>query len=83
MNKKVTIYTTPACVYCRAAKDFFQNHKVVYEEHNVGLDTARREEMVKKSGQLGVPVIAIESEEGDEQIIVGFDQVALKNALGG
>lgn len=74
---KVTIYSTPTCVYCKMAKEFFQKNDVAYTEHNVLADLPARKEMVEKSGQLGVPVIDI-----DGKIIVGFDQHAVKAALG-
>ncbi len=82
MAKKVAIYTTPTCTYCRMTKEFFKENNVQYEEYNVGIDATRRQEMVDKSGQMGVPVIAVETNDGEEQIIVGFDKVALANALG-
>jgi glutaredoxin len=63
-------------------KEFFKENNVQYEEYNVGIDATRRQEMVDKSGQMGVPVIAVETNDGDEQIIVGFDKTALANALG-
>ena len=74
---QVTIYTTPSCVYCRMAKEFFKKNNVAYEEHNAAEDDKAREEMVKKSRQLGVPVIDVNGE-----IFVGFDQKGLKKALG-
>ncbi len=81
--KKVVIYTTPTCSYCKLAKEFFQQHGVSYEEYNVGSDAARREEMINKSGQMGVPVIAISGDDlEEEKIIVGFDKSALASTLG-
>ncbi len=74
---KVLIYTTPTCVYCKMTKEFFKKHNVVYEEKDVSADQKAREEMVEKSGQLGVPVIEI-----DGQIVVGFDEAGLKKILG-
>jgi glutaredoxin-like YruB-family protein len=74
--KKVEIYSTPVCKYCVAAKDFFKANNVPYTEYNVASDTAKREEMVEKSGQLGVPVIDI---GGD--IVVGYDEKTIKNLL--
>lgn len=73
---KVQIYTTPTCVYCKMAKEFFKNNNVEYEEKNVAMDAGARDEMIQKSGQMGVPVIDIEG-----KIIVGFDQPKLKEAL--
>ena len=73
---KVIIYTTPTCVYCKMTKEFFKEHSVNYEEKNVSVDEKARDEMVEKSGQLGVPVINI-----DSQIIVGFDKEKLSKLL--
>jgi len=75
--KKVTIYTTPVCVYCRAAKDFFKKNNISYEEYDVAADMVKRQEMFDKSGQMGVPVITV-----DDQLIVGFNQPVLAKALG-
>ncbi len=73
----VTIYSTPTCVYCKMAKEFFKENKVDYKEFNVATDANAREEMVKKSGQLGVPVVDV-----DGQIIVGFNKEKLSELLG-
>ncbi len=75
--KNVKIYTTPTCVYCKMSKEFFKEHNIQYEEKNVATDAVARDEMVQKSGQLGVPVIVI-----DGNIIVGFDQPKLSELLG-
>ncbi len=75
--KKVEIYSTPTCLYCNAAKDFFNTHGVQYAEYNVATDLAKRQEMVDRSGQLGVPVIVV----GDE-VIVGFDEARLSKLVG-
>lgn len=75
--KNVTIYTTPTCVYCKMAKAFFTEKNVAYTEKDVVTDMKAREEMVQKSGQLGVPVIDVQG-----TIIVGFDRDALVQALG-
>ncbi|MBI2046353.1 MAG: glutaredoxin family protein [Parcubacteria group bacterium] len=74
--QKITIYTTPTCAYCKMAKAFFKEHNVAYEEKDVASDHALAEEMVKKSGQMAVPVIDI-----DGQIVVGFDQGRLSELL--
>ncbi|MEK7596623.1 MAG: glutaredoxin family protein [Patescibacteria group bacterium] len=75
--KKVEIYSTPVCVYCNMAKDFFKKNKINYTEYNVATDTARKEEMIEKSGQFGVPVIVVDS----ENIVMGFDEKVLKDLL--
>ena len=72
----VTIYTTPTCTYCKAAKDFFKENNVEYEEKDVAVDEAAREAMVEKSGQLGVPVIDVKG-----NIVIGFDEGRLSELL--
>jgi len=74
---KVTIFTTPSCVYCKMTKEFFAKNNVQYEEKNVATDIQARNEMLEKSQQLGVPVIEV-----DDMIIVGFDKKNLEMALG-
>jgi len=74
--KNVTIYTTPTCHFCHAAKDFFTANKVKFTDYNVATDLEKRKEMIQKSGQMGVPVIYV----GD-QLVVGFDEGRLKELL--
>lgn len=75
-KQKVTIYTTPTCPYCAMAKSFMKEKGISYDEKNVAADRAAAEEMIHKSGQMGVPVLIIGSE-----VIVGFDEPAIKKAL--
>lgn len=72
----VKIYTTTHCPYCVMAKEFFKKNNVAYQEINVEEDEKAAEEMVEKSGQMGVPVIDI-----DGTIIVGFNKPAIERAL--
>ena len=74
---KVTIYTTPTCVYCKATKAFFQEKNIQYTEKDVAIDEKARDEMVRRSGQMGVPVIDI-----DGKLIIGFDKAKLSELLG-
>ena len=73
---KVIIYSTPTCPWCKLAKEFFKKHDIAFEDKNVAGDHATVEEMIKKSGQLGVPVIDI-----DGQIVIGFDQKKISQLL--
>jgi len=65
----ITVYSTSTCPWCTKAKDYLKSKGVDYKEVNVGIDREGAIEMVKKSGQQGVPVIDI-----DGTIIIGFDQ---------
>ena len=75
--KKVEIYSTPTCGYCKMAKEFFQKNNVEYSEYDVASDEEKRNEMIEKSGQMGVPVIVI-----DDEMTVGFDESKIKEMLG-
>ena len=75
--KPVSIYTTETCGYCKMAKEYFQKNNVEYQEFDVGRDLAKRQEMIEKSGQMGVPVITV----GDD-VIVGFNKPRLQEMLG-
>ena len=75
--KKVEVYSTETCHFCHMAKDFFAAHDVPFTEYNVGTDIAKRNEMLNKSGQMGVPVIVID----DKDVIVGFDQPRIVEVL--
>lgn len=75
--KLVKIFTTPTCHYCKLAKAFFQENGVAYEERDVIADLASRQEMITKSGQMGVPVITV-----DDDLVVGFDEPRLRSLLG-
>ena len=66
-NHNVTVYSTPSCPYCVYAKNYFIKNGVVFNDIDVSRDRAAAEEMVRRSGQMGVPVIDI-----DGNILVGF-----------
>ncbi|MEX1027081.1 MAG: glutaredoxin domain-containing protein, partial [Candidatus Paceibacterota bacterium] len=74
--KNVTIYSTPTCHFCHAAKEFFKENNIEFTDHDVSVDSEKRQEMVKKSGQMGVPIIFV-----DNEMIVGFDESKLKTLL--
>lgn len=81
MAKPVAIYTTPTCGFCKLTKEFFKKNNVAYTEYDVSVDSAKAQEMVEKSGQMGVPVTVVG--EGDKaELIVGFDEMKLRQALG-
>jgi len=74
---KITIYSTPSCGYCQMAKEFFKENDVEFEEFDVAADAEKRNEMIERSGQMGVPVIYI-----DDEMIIGFDKAKLTELLG-
>ena len=72
----VTVYSTPTCPWCVRAKDFLKGKNVNFTEHDVSSDAKARDEMVKKSGQRGVPVLDING-----KIIIGFDREEIEKEL--
>jgi len=76
MDKKVRIFSTPSCIYCHTLKKFLGERNVSFEEVDVSKDRQALEEMVQKSGQMGVPVSEI-----DGEIVVGFDKGKISKLL--
>ena len=74
--KNVKVYSTPTCPFCRKTKQFLTDSGVEFEDIDVSADQQKGQEMVQKSGQMGVPVIDVEGE-----IIVGFDKDKIAQAL--
>ena len=73
---KVKVYSTKTCPWCHKVKELLNEKKVKFDDIDVGADQKAANEMVEKSGQMGVPVTDI-----DGQIIVGFDKEAFEKAL--
>lgn len=74
--KKVKVYSTPTCPYCHKAKQFLKDNQVDFQEIDVSSDQDKAEEMVEKTGQMGVPVIVV-----DEENVVGFDRDKISELL--
>ena len=77
MAKSVKVYSTPTCPWCIRTKQFLKDNNIVFQDVDVSANKQAIDEMMQKTGQMGVPVIDIEG-----QIIVGFDKERIKNALG-
>ena len=77
MDKKIMVYSTSTCPFCIKAKQFLKDNNIEFEDIDVAADQSKAEEMVQKSGQMGVPVLDI-----DGEIITGFDKEKIVQALG-
>ena len=75
-DKKVVIYSTPTCPYCKRAKDYLTQKGITFTDYNVAVDRDKAKEMIQKSKQMGVPVIIV-----DDEIIVGCNQARLDSLL--
>lgn len=75
-DKKVVVYSTPTCPYCKRAKDYLSHKGITYTDINVAQDREKANEMIQNSGQMGVPVITI-----DNEVVVGFNQTLLDKLL--
>jgi glutaredoxin-like YruB-family protein len=72
----VKVYSTPVCPWCNRAKEYLKKNNVKFTDISVAGNQAASQEIIKKSGQMGVPVIDV-----DGKIIVGYDEEELKKAL--
>lgn len=74
--KEVKVYSTPSCPYCHMVKDYLKEKKIEFTDYNVAEDQEKGNEMVEKSGQMGVPVVMI-----GEEIVVGFNKAKIDELL--
>ncbi len=72
----VSVYSTNSCPYCTLVKNYLKEKKIAFQEFDVGRDKRRADEMVRKSGQMGVPVVEING-----RIIIGFNRPEIDKAL--
>jgi glutaredoxin-like YruB-family protein len=77
MEHEVIVYTTPTCPWCQAVKRYLEERGIPYQEVDVASDMEAAMEMIRKSGQQGVPVVEI-----DGEIVVGFDRERIDALLG-
>lgn len=78
---KIKVYSTTTCPYCKMEKAWLDENKISYENVMVDTDRAAGEEMVRKTGQMGVPVTEIQYEDSEPDYIVGFDKPQLSQIL--
>jgi len=72
----VKVYSTSACPYCVTLKAYLKEHGIEFEDIDVSQDEKAREEIIKKSGQMGVPVVEI-----GKDIVVGFNKEVISRLL--
>jgi glutaredoxin-like YruB-family protein len=80
--KKIEIYSTPTCHYCHDAKEFLTSHGIEFIDYNVLENPEKRQELISKSKQMGVPFIVVTNEDGSEDTMVGFSEEKLAAAVG-
>ena len=79
--KKIKIYATTNCPYCKAEKEFLDSKGINYEYNLVDINPLAAQEMIEKTGQYGVPVTEILFDDNEEEYIIGFDKLALEKIL--
>ena len=80
-NQTIKIFSTPNCPYCQMLKDFLQKNAKNFTEIDITKDPNAGQELLKISGQMGVPVTVVSGIKSKNQVIIGFDQDALGEAL--
>ena len=74
---KVIVFSTPTCSYCNMAKRYFREKKIRFRDVDVSRDQRAAQDMQRRTGQSGVPVILI-----NNRSIVGFDKPKINKLLG-
>jgi len=72
----VKVYSTPSCPYCVSLKTFLKENEIEFEEIDISQDEKAVEEIIEKTGQLGVPVLEV-----DGEFVVGFDKQKILSLL--
>jgi len=73
----IKVYSAPGCPWCNASKEFLKSYNIDFEDIDVSIDQKAAQEMIQKSGQMGVPVIEI-----NDNIVIGFNKPVLEEILG-
>ena len=79
---KIVLYKTVTCPYCKMETEYLKSQGIEFEEVYVDQDAKAAEEMVKISGQMGVPFTVITKDDGSKETILGFDRSKIDSALG-
>ena len=74
--KRVIVFSTPTCSYCNMAKQYFRQHKIKFRDVDVSRDPAAARDLMRRTGQMGVPVIDIGG-----KLIIGFDKPKINQLL--
>lgn len=75
-KNRVIVFSTPTCSYCNMAKQYFRRNKIRFKDVDVSRDEAAARDLVRRTGQMGVPVIDING-----KLIVGFDKPQINRLL--
>ncbi len=73
---KEIVFSTPTCSFCNAAKRYFKERNVRFTDVDVSRDQSAARDIMRRTGQMGVPVILINNKE-----IVGFDRPKINQML--
>ncbi len=76
-HHRVIVFSTPTCPHCRSAKRYLEQHGISYVDVDVSRDTAAARDMVRRTGEQGVPQLEI-----DGRMVVGFNRIKIDRLLG-
>jgi len=76
VSKKVIVFSTPTCIYCNNLKRYLKEHNIKFKDIDVSKDQKAAQDMVRRTGQMGVPVILINNKP-----IIGFDRIKINQML--
>ena len=76
MAAKVIVFSTPSCIWCKKVKEYLKSQDQSFTDIDVSKDVAARNDMIRKSGEEGVPQLWINNIP-----VVGFDREKIKRLL--
>ncbi len=79
--ERIRLYSTATCPYCKMEKEYLEKHDVKFDLIMVDADRKAAEEMIRKSGQTGVPQTEVVYDSGDYDLVLGFDKGRLNQLL--
>lgn len=72
----IIVYSTKTCPYCVMVKEYLKSKKIDFQDVDVSYDVTGAMEMIKKSGQQGVPVVDVNG-----NIVIGFNRAQIDSYL--
>ncbi len=73
---KVIVFSTPTCSWCRVVKQHLKQNNIKFKDIDVSKDRQAAMDMVRRTGQQGVPVTLINNKP-----VIGFNKITINRLL--
>lgn len=81
MSKKITVYSTTTCPYCKMLKQYLKDKQVAYEEVVLDQQPEKVQTFIDTCGSMGVPCTHVTRDDGTQAVILGFDKAKIDKEL--